>query len=44
MCSGCGNTKKDLKFSEPVRKCVCSHEMDRNLNASINLLRYELAV
>ena len=37
-CSGCGNVKKELKLSERTYNCdVCGHEMDRDLNASINI-------
>jgi len=37
-CSGCGNVKKELKLSERTYHCdVCGHEMDRDLNASINI-------
>ena len=43
MCSSCGNIKNDLKLSDQVCKCICDHEMDRDLNASINLSRYKLA-
>ena len=43
MCSSCGNIKKDLKLSDRLYRCTCGHEIDRDLNASINLSRYELA-
>ena len=43
MCSSCGNIKKDLKLSDRVYKCTCGQEIDRDLNASINLSQYELA-
>lgn len=37
-CSCCGTIKKDLKLSDRVYKCpVCGLEMDRDLNAAINL-------
>ena len=37
-CSNCGSLKKDLKLSDRVYKCeICGHEIDRDLNASINL-------
>ncbi|AHN21521.1 RNA-guided endonuclease InsQ/TnpB family protein [Lysinibacillus varians] len=42
MCSCCGNIKKDLKLSNRVFKCSCGHEMDRDLNASINLANYPI--
>ena len=41
ICSRCGNRKVDLKLSERVYKCpVCGLEIDRDLNASINLKHY----
>ena len=43
MCSSCGSINKELKLSDRVYKCTCGHEMDRDLNAAINLSRYELA-
>ena len=37
-CSCCGHLKKDLKLSDRVYKCDnCKAEIDRDLNASINL-------
>jgi len=40
LCSSCGQKKVDLKLSDRVYHCNnCGHEMDRDLNASINLLR-----
>ncbi|PEF60537.1 RNA-guided endonuclease InsQ/TnpB family protein [Bacillus cereus] len=42
MCSSCGRIKKDLKLSDRIYKCTCSHVIDRDLNAAINLSRYEL--
>lgn len=42
-CSKCGNIKKQLKLSE--RKYVCEEcgiKIDRDLNASINLMKYGL--
>ena len=37
-CSNCGNVKETLLLSERVYKCeVCKTEMDRDLNASINI-------
>lgn len=41
ICSHCGSRKVDLKLSERVYRCpVCELEMDRDLNASINLEHY----
>lgn len=39
-CSSCGNIKKDLKLSNRVYKCDCGLDMDRDLNASINIRNY----
>lgn len=39
-CSACGSIRKDLKLSERVFKCDCGIEIDRDLNASINLSKY----
>jgi len=42
-CSGCGHVKKDLKLSERIYRCPeCGLEIDRDLNAAINLSRYEI--
>lgn len=37
-CSKCGNIKSDLKLSDRVYKCECGLEIDRDYNASINIL------
>ncbi|MGL4988195.1 MAG: RNA-guided endonuclease InsQ/TnpB family protein [Cetobacterium sp.] len=37
-CSCCGNYKVDLKLSDRTYKCDCGLEIDRDLNASINIL------
>ena len=38
MCNQCGNIKKDLKLKDRVYHCdCCNNEIDRDLNASINL-------
>lgn len=42
-CSQCGEIKKDLKLKDRVYKCSCGLNIDRDLNASINLSRYKLA-
>lgn len=39
-CSCCGTIKKDLKLSDRVYKCECGLEIDRDLNAAINLVNY----
>lgn len=36
-CSKCGYIKKDLKLSDRIYKCKCGLELDRDLNAAINL-------
>ena len=42
-CSQCGNINKDLKLKDRVYKCTCGLNIDRDLNASINLSKYKLA-
>ena len=43
-CSCCGNIKKDLKLKDGVYRCLsCGIEIDRDLNASINLSNYKFA-
>lgn len=39
-CSCCGNIKKDLKLSDRVYACKCGLNIDRDLNAAINLKNY----
>jgi putative transposase len=39
LCSCCGQKKADLKLSDRVYTCECGNVMDRDLNASINLLQ-----
>lgn len=40
-CSSCGDVKQSFKLSERIFRCeACGLEMDRDLNASINLSRY----
>lgn len=42
ICSNCGNKKKHLSLSDRIYKCdKCGLEMDRDLNASINLKNYK---
>lgn len=41
-CSCCGSIKKDLKLKDRVYKCDCGLSIDRDLNASINLSKYQL--
>lgn len=41
-CSACGCIKHNLKLSDRVYTCPeCGHTIDRDLNAAINLMRYE---
>jgi putative transposase len=42
MCSTCGAIKKNLKLSERVYSCSCGLQIDRDLNAAINLANYDL--
>lgn len=40
-CSKCGNIKSDLKLSDRIYKCdKCGLEIDRDVNAAINLKQY----
>lgn len=41
-CNTCGNIKKDLKLSDRTYKCECGYTMDRDLNASMNLAKYNI--
>ncbi len=42
LCSDCGYIKKDLKLSDRIYKCEhCGLEIDRDKNASINLMNYK---
>ncbi len=43
-CSQCGKIKLDLKLKDRIYKCDCGLEIDRDLNASINLCSYGLAI
>ncbi len=46
LCSCCGAYKKDLKLSDRVYKCSCGLVINRDLNASINLVnakKYKIA-
>lgn len=43
MCSSCGNIKENLSLAERIYKCeVCGLEINRDLNAAINLENYEI--
>lgn len=42
-CSQCSTIKKDLRLKDRVYKCSCGLNIDRDLNASINLSKYKLA-
>lgn len=39
LCSNCGSVKNadELKLKDRVYKCICGHEIDRDLNAAINI-------
>ncbi|MCB9062441.1 MAG: transposase [Halobacteriovoraceae bacterium] len=41
LCSKCGNIKlkDELHLKDRVYRCECGHEMDRDLNAAINILK-----
>ncbi|MHB9317478.1 RNA-guided endonuclease TnpB family protein, partial [Fusobacterium polymorphum] len=44
-CSSCGNIKETLKLSERIYHCeYCGLEIDRDYNASINILRKGLEI
>lgn len=36
-CSVCGAVKKELKLSERIYRCTCGSELDRDVNAAINI-------
>ena len=45
-CSRCGKIKRDLKLRDRIYRCECGFELDRDLNAAINLKNareYEIA-
>ena len=45
-CSQCGKIKSDLKLADRIYRCECGFELDRDLNAAINLrnaTEYEIA-
>ena len=43
MCSQCGNVRKDLKLSDRIYHCsVCGLTIDRDFQASVNLMNYRL--
>jgi len=43
-CSKCGKVKKDLKLSDRVYRCEeCGNEIDRDINAAINLANYKVS-
>ena len=45
MCSRCGNIKKDLKLSDRIYRCsVCGFVIDRDFQASVNLMNYGLTM
>jgi len=40
LCSNCGNIKEDLKLSDRIYNCECGLNLDRDLNAAINIENY----
>ena len=36
-CSVCGQVKEELELSERVYRCSCGNEMDRDVNAAVNI-------
>ena len=36
-CSVCGNVKEELKLSERIYRCTCGSELDRDVNAAVNI-------
>ena len=36
-CSACGKVRKELSLSERTYRCTCGNEMDRDVNAAINI-------
>ena len=40
MCSRCGALKEDLTLADRTYRCDCGLEIDRDLNAAMNLKRY----
>ena len=40
LCSSCGQIKDELKLSDRIYRCECGLEIDRDLNASLNLKSY----
>ena len=36
-CSRCGSVKEELKLSERIYRCRCGNEMDRDVNAAVNI-------
>jgi len=41
LCSRCGTIKKDLTLADRIYKCECGNEIDRDLNASLNILNWK---
>ena len=45
ICSGCGRVNADLRLSDRTYRCVlCGLVIDRDVNAAINLARWEAPV
>lgn len=43
MCSNCGKIKHDLKLSDRRYTCDCGLDIDRDFNASLNLMNYGIS-
>lgn len=39
LCSNCGQIKKNLKLSDRMYNCDCGIKIDRDLNASVNIMK-----
>jgi len=39
ICSVCGNKKKELDLSERTYICECGNQMNRDVNAAVNILK-----
>lgn len=40
-CNSCSTVNKELKLSDRTYRCACGYENDRDLNAALNLAKYE---
>jgi putative transposase len=44
ICNVCGDVNKDLKLSDRNWTCSNGHELDRDVNAAINIKKFGLRV